>query len=194
MDQADRDDEVDRIVEQPVRRTGFPKAAPGDRWLRPIGIGLLQLAVADAALPAVLWRKPQSVKSGAAAMPSSAFTRSLRRIAAWSASQPPIDDPASISGPSVSRSIAASTSSSQRVSVPSAKSPPRRAGPRIVEAQAADPARRAKGVDRLGLGALHVGRIAGQEQQRRRTLPWARGSDRRCAGRRRDRNKRGRSV
>ena len=46
MDQADRDDEVDRIVEQPMRRARFPEVSPGDRRFGAIGVGPLQLAVA----------------------------------------------------------------------------------------------------------------------------------------------------
>ena len=44
--------------------------------------------------------KPHSVKSGAAAIPTSAATRSGRSMARWSAIQPPIDEPTRISGPS----------------------------------------------------------------------------------------------
>ena len=66
---------------------------------------------------------PQLVKSGAAAIPISALTRSERRSAACSAIQPPIDDPTSTNGPSVSWSITARLCSSQRPSVPSAKLP-----------------------------------------------------------------------
>jgi hypothetical protein len=68
--------------------------------------------------------KPQSVKSGAAAIPMRARTRSGRSNARWSAIQPPIDEPISNMGPLVSRSSAASASSSHSASVPSSNRPP----------------------------------------------------------------------
>jgi MFS family permease len=65
-----------------------------------------------------------SVASGAAAMPTSARTRSRRASAANSMSQPPRLDPTRICGPWVSASMTATASSAQRPTVPWAKSPP----------------------------------------------------------------------
>ncbi len=64
------------------------------------------------------------MKSGAAAMPTSAAIRSGRASATSKAIQPPIDEPTSTSGPSVSRSIRNSASSVQRPMVPWMKWPP----------------------------------------------------------------------
>ena len=66
----------------------------------------------------------RSVKSGAAAMPTKPATRCGRASAISNASQPPIDEPTSSTGPSVSRSIRHSASSRQRPMLPSANAPP----------------------------------------------------------------------
>ena len=63
------------------------------------------------------------MKSGAAAMPSSARTRSGRASAVSSMIQPPMLEPTTTSGPAVTRSTIARASSAQLPIVPSAKRP-----------------------------------------------------------------------
>ena len=64
-----------------------------------------------------------SVKSGAAAMPSSPATRPGRSSAASSMIQPPMLEPTSTCGPSATASSTATASSAQRPMVPSVKAP-----------------------------------------------------------------------
>ena len=66
---------------------------------------------------------------GAAAIPIRPAIRSGRASATSSISQPPIDEPIRICGPSVSSSITARLSSAQRLMVPSRKSPSDRPWP-----------------------------------------------------------------
>src|SRR3546814_34509 len=67
--------------------------------------------------------KPQSVKSGAAAIPIRADSRSGRARATSSASQPPMEEPIRTNGPSTRLSIRKRTSSRHCVSVPSSNRP-----------------------------------------------------------------------
>lgn len=64
-----------------------------------------------------------SVKSGAAATPTTPTTRSFRASATRREIQPPIDDPTITNGPSVSASITASVSAIHRPIVPSSNRP-----------------------------------------------------------------------
>ena len=67
--------------------------------------------------------KPQSVKSGAAAMPIMPATISGRALAIIAMIQPPIDEPTSTTGPCTAVSIIRRASSRQVASVSSSKLP-----------------------------------------------------------------------
>ena len=77
-----------------------------------------------AMLPADAWGSSRSsVKSGAAAIPTRARTRSGRASASSSMIQPPMLEPTTTWGPRVIRSTTASASAHQAPIVPSAKRP-----------------------------------------------------------------------
>ena len=63
------------------------------------------------------------MKSAAGAISTRARTRSGRAMAARQASQPPMDEPTSTTGPSTKASSTARTSERQRVITPSSNAP-----------------------------------------------------------------------